>query len=252
LAGWLKPRPALAQPAKGDGEPLAPTRQGQMSEWPIDEGNPESSVPSDEKRALTHDGVTVRDYQRYFTVALAKKGALTGEEVGLLGNVLQHLRDDPGGKDAADELECQLGVRLEDIDRLQRCTAALAARAPDDAKTLSYQWALAMERGNVREAEALLERTRSTAMKPEGLEQMERAIASFQAARRRKMYTWGFGGLAILAGIGVAAIMASRRRRWRAQRRSLLERPRLLAENPLWPGTACGVTRDSPGAAKER
>jgi tetratricopeptide (TPR) repeat protein len=281
--GWLAPRIAYAQAAEGEGEPpQAPAHQGQMSEWPIDDSDPESSVPTDKKRnrnplqfgywlmdlaykgvqatkrgdhfaaakyyramvkavpdrsvsytrlcesyeaagewksaletcaaALTHDGVTIRDYQRYFTVALAKKGALTGEEVGLLGNVIQHLRDDANGKDAADELECQLAVRLEDIDRLQRCTTTLAARAPNDAKTLSYQWALAMKRGNVREAEALLERARSTEMQPEGLEQMERGIASFQAARRRKMYTWGFGGLAILAGIGVAATMASRRR----------------------------------------
>jgi tetratricopeptide (TPR) repeat protein len=263
-------------------QPPAASHKGMLSDWAIDNNDPESSVPSDHQRdrnplqfgywlmdlsykgvqatkrgdydaaikfykamvkavsdrsvsytrlceayegagewneavetcatALTKPGVTVNDYQHYFKLALAKKGALTAAEVETLSNVIQHVRDDPDAHVLADDLECQLAVRLEDVNRLQKCTAALAARAPEDPKTLSYQWALALKRGNMKEAQAVLERARSTEMKPEGIEQMERGMASFQATRRRKLYAWGLGGLAILAGVGIAAGFATRRR----------------------------------------
>jgi tetratricopeptide (TPR) repeat protein len=262
--------------------PAANAHKGMLSDWAIDDNDPESSVPSDHRRdrnplqfgywlmdlaykgvqatkrgdhyaaikfykamvkavpdrsvsftrlcesyeaagdwknavetcatALTRPGVTVNDYQHYFKLALAKNGALTGAEIEILSNVIQHVRDDPSGHDLADDLECQLGVRLEDVSRLQKCTAALAARAPDDPKTLSYEWALALKRGNMKEAAAVLERARSTEMKPEGIEQMERGMASAQAIRRRRLYALGLGGLAIIAGAGLAALFATRRR----------------------------------------
>jgi tetratricopeptide (TPR) repeat protein len=162
--------------------------------------------------ALTRPGVTINDYEHYFGLALKKKGTLTTTEVQILDNVIQHLREDPAGGDAAADLECQLGVRLEDADRLERCTSLLAAKAPDDPRLISYEWALAMKRGNFKEAAALVERARTTAMKPEGIDQMARGLASMQGVRKRKLYAWGLGGLAVVL-VGAAGVVFATRRR---------------------------------------
>jgi tetratricopeptide (TPR) repeat protein len=273
-------RPAHAEAMVED---PASKHKGMLSDWPVDDKDPESSVPNDERKnrnplqfgywlmdltfkaseaskkgdhaaaiayykalvkavpdrsvsftrlcesyeasgdwtdaletcatALTRPGVTISDYQHYFALALAKKGSLTSPEVETLDSVVQHLREDPAGKTAGDDLECQLGVRLEDATRLERCTAALAASAPDSPRTISYEWALALKRGNAKEAAALLERARSTAMKPEGIEQMERGIASFEASRRRKLYAWILGGAAAAGGALWGLLVLVRRRR---------------------------------------
>jgi predicted Zn-dependent protease len=164
--------------------------------------------------ALTRDGVTVNEYAHYFTVALAKKGALSGQEVDVLSNVLDHLRGDPAGRQVVDDLTCQLGVRLEDVKRLEQCTTALAAKAPADPRTISYQWALALKRGNFDEAADLIERARATDMKPEGIDNMVRGTEAILATRRRRFYAWGFGALAIALGLGAATVFfVSRRRR---------------------------------------
>ncbi|MBV9949974.1 MAG: hypothetical protein JOZ69_24235, partial [Myxococcales bacterium] len=163
--------------------------------------------------ALTREGVTIQDYTHYFKLALAKKGSLSAQEVAQLDQVLEHLRTDPAGKEVADDLECQLGVRLEDTSRLERCTQALAAKAPDDPRTISFEWALAMNRGDEKQAEALIERARASAMKPDGVEEMVRAVETFRADRRHMLYAWSFGGLAVvLAGGGLLIFFLARRK----------------------------------------
>jgi tetratricopeptide (TPR) repeat protein len=263
-------------------EPPANAHKGMLSDWPVDDNDPEGSVPTDQKKnrnplqfgywlmdlaykaaeatkkgnheaatkyykamvkavpdrsvsftrlcesyeaagdwknavetcstALTRPGVTANDFQHYFTLALAKKGSLTGQEVEVLGTVVQHVRDDATVRDLADDLDCQLAVRVEDVGLLQKCSDALAARAPNDPRTLSFQWALAVKRGNMTQAKTLLERARSTDMKPEGIAQMERGMASFEATRRRKLYAWTLGALAIVVGLGAGLVFATRRR----------------------------------------
>ena len=265
-------------------ETQAPSGTGRMlSEWPVDDTDPESSVPSDRKKehnplqfgywlmdltykadlatkrsdyqasikyykalvkavpdrsvsytrlcesyeaagdwksavdacatALTQGGVTVNEYAHYFSVALAKKGALSGQEVDALSSVLDHLRGDPAGSQVVDDLMCQLGVRLEDVNRLEQCTTALAAKSPTDPRTISYQWALALKRGNFDEAAGLIERARATDMKPEGIDHMVRGTEAILATRRRKFYAWGFGALAIVFGLGAAIVFFVSRRR---------------------------------------
>jgi tetratricopeptide (TPR) repeat protein len=162
--------------------------------------------------ALTRPGVTLQDYSHYFSVVLAKKGPLTDADIDALSKVLQHLREDPVGRDIVDDLDCQLAVRLEDVSRLEACTAALAAKAPNDPRTISFEWALALKHGNAREAAALIERARSTAMKPEGIDQMIQGLDTFESNRRHSLYAWTFGAIALLLGVGGALVFATRRR----------------------------------------
>jgi tetratricopeptide (TPR) repeat protein len=274
---------AQDNPENSDVPPELQAHPGMLSDWPVDDKDPESSVPTDQKKernplqfgywlmdlawkgqnatkhgdhqaaiqfykamikavpdrsvsytrlcesyeaagdwksametcatALTHGGTTTKDYAHYFALALAKKGPLTREDVDVLAGVIQHLRGDDGGRELAVDLDCQLAVRIEDLARLQECTQALVARAPDDPKTISYQWALALKRSNFQEAEDLLERARSTDMEPAGIEQMVRGMESVRAGRRRKIYIWSFAGLAVLGLAGTAMIWMTRRRR---------------------------------------
>jgi tetratricopeptide (TPR) repeat protein len=163
--------------------------------------------------ALTRPGVTANDYTHFFTLTLAKRGELAKEEVDALSNVVEHLREDPVGRDLADDLSCQLGVRLEDVLRLDQCTTALIAKAPNDPKTILYRWALAVARGNFDDAEALIDQARTTTMKPEGIDQMVRGLASLQKTQQRKVFAWSFGGVAVLFAAGAAMVFATRRRR---------------------------------------
>jgi tetratricopeptide (TPR) repeat protein len=163
--------------------------------------------------ALTRDGVTAGDYSHYFAVALAKKGPLSKPDIEVLTNVLDHLRGDPVGREMVDDLECQLALRLEDVNRLQKCTNALVSKSPDNPRTISYQWALALKRGNFDEATSLIERARATDMKPEGIDQMVRGLEAVHAVRRRKIYAWGFGALAVVIAAAGVVVLVSRRRR---------------------------------------
>jgi hypothetical protein len=162
--------------------------------------------------ALTRPGVTVNDYERYVGLALKKKGALTAQEVQILDNVIQHVREDPAGGEAAADLECQLGVRLEDEVRLRECTGALALKAPDDPRTISYEWALAMKLGNYREAAAIIDRARSTSMTPEGISQMVHGLASIQESHKRSVYVWMLGGVAFVMLAAAGIVFATKRR----------------------------------------
>jgi tetratricopeptide (TPR) repeat protein len=285
VAGSLTTARARAQAIEEEPHALdaLEAHPGLLSDWPIDEKNPESSVPDEKKKernplqfgywlmditykgtqatkrgdheaairyyralakavpdrsvsftrlcesyqaagqwkkaadacatALTRPGVTAAEYAHFFAVMLAKKESLTNQEIEVLTNVIQHLREDPAGHDMADDLECQLGVRLEDSFRLQECTAALVARAPHDPKTISYQWALAVARDDFDGAEGLIASARETSMNPEGIDQMVRGLSSLRETRRSRFYAWGFGGLAVVLAGGAAMVFTSRRRR---------------------------------------
>src|SRR5450432_4203584 len=161
--------------------------------------------------ALTAPGVTVQEYAHYFTLALAKKGPLTSQEVDVLDKVIAHLQGDPNDREIADDLQCQLGVRQEDVPLLEQCTSALAVKAPDDPRTISFLWALAIAKGNLDEAQALIARARTSTMKPEGIEEMERGLASIRERQRHSAYAWGFGGLGVLlASVGAVVFMTRR------------------------------------------
>jgi len=150
--------------------------------------------------ALGRPGIDVTDYVRYATLVLAKQGPLTNDELEDLNTIVQHLRKDPGTRAAGIHIQCELAMHASDLPLLQQCSGELAALAPDDPKTVSFQWAAAMREGNAAEARRLLERARVTGMKPAGLQKMEKATQAIDA---------GFGGRALKAGVGVVTVFAA-------------------------------------------
>jgi len=159
--------------------------------------------------ALLLDGLKVRDYAHFIHLVMAKPGPLGVKETAALATVLQHVRDDPDGRDAADELECQVGTRTANVAQLKECTAGLAARAPDDPRTVVYEWTLAVQEGNFGEAEKLIEHARSVGVK---VDEMKAATAGRERKHRIQIAVLIAALLAILGGATLAARAILRKR----------------------------------------
>jgi hypothetical protein len=102
-------------------------------------------------------------------------------------------------------MECDLGLKAKSTVFLTDCTEFLASKLPDDPKTVSYQWALALERHDLAGARHLLERAQTLGFSAEGIAKMEHAMAEAQEpfwprALRNRFTLVGL----VLAGIGVA------------------------------------------------
>jgi tetratricopeptide (TPR) repeat protein len=164
-------------------------------------------------RALTGDGLTVGDYQHFVHLVLAKEGRLGERDVQALDMVLTHMREDPGGHDAVDALECEIGTRTSNVAQLRECTANLAARSPNDVQTITYQWALAIQEGKYAEAERLIDRARDLGLGIDRLDSMRQATSA-KARQHRIQVALAIAAIALLlAGVGVAGRAVLQRRR---------------------------------------
>jgi tetratricopeptide (TPR) repeat protein len=157
--------------------------------------------------ALTKDGVTVDDHLRFARLMLGRPGALTKEEGGLLQSTISHLRRQPGGQARAEQLQCDLALKVGDGPMLEACASTLGKLAPDDPRTIGYQWALALQQRDRDQARLLLERARRAGVSAQGIAAME-ALA---AARPGVMGRWGLPlMLVLLAACLVAAVVLGR------------------------------------------
>jgi len=150
--------------------------------------------------ALGRPGIDVSDYVRYTTLVLAKQGPLNEDEREDLNTIIAHLRKDPGTRAAGLHLQCELAMHDADVPLLRQCSGELAALAPDDPKTISFQWAAAMRAGNGAEARRLVERARAMGMKPAGLRKMEKATDALDS---------GVGGHVVKAGVALVSVFAA-------------------------------------------
>lgn len=163
--------------------------------------------------ALGRPGLELKDYLRFTSLVLGKTGPLTKEELDDVTEVAAHLRKNPETRVAGIHVECELAMHTADVPMLQRCSGELAALAPDDPKTISFQWAAAMREENAAEAQRLVKRARIVGMKPAGLNRMERATTALDSSQTSRAVTRGLmGGLALAAVGAVAALLIWRRR----------------------------------------
>jgi hypothetical protein len=140
---------------------------------------------------------------------LSKRGDLLDGELATIDKVLDHLKTDDAGRGIVDELQCRVGARIWSVARLEPCTAALAAHAPDHPNTVYFQWALAAARGNAKEARAFIERARAVSVKPEDIREMEKTTEKIAARWTSRL---GLAlGLLLTVGAGIG-IYKSRRR----------------------------------------
>jgi tetratricopeptide (TPR) repeat protein len=180
----------------------------------------EYEAAGDHKRALNacaaalfRDGLVLADYLHYVNLMLAKPEPLTDLEKKALDNVVVHMREDPEGKNAADDVECAIATRTANVVQLDECTKNLARSAPNDPRTVSYQWSLAMQRGKFDEANVLIDRGSALGLQPEGVANMQRATLAGVKQHRRRVLIGAFAFILLLAGIAVAGWSVVSRRR---------------------------------------
>jgi tetratricopeptide (TPR) repeat protein len=163
--------------------------------------------------ALMMDGVTIRDYAHFVQLLLSRPGPLSPKDVAAATNVINHLKDDKDNiaKSAGYQLECELGVRIGDVDKLKECTAALATSAPGDQKTLSFEWALAMQQSQFGRARAILAQVKAAGASDESIKNMQTALDAGDRQQRKWLAVTAAGTLLFLVGVAYAVTMARRR-----------------------------------------
>jgi tetratricopeptide (TPR) repeat protein len=161
--------------------------------------------------ALLRDGVTVQDYTHFVHLVLIAR--LEEKDLKALANVIAHMRQDPNGLAAADDLECEVGLRTSNVAQLKECTPGLAARAPNDPRTISYQWALAVAQNKFGDADKFLTLAKSAGVTPHDLERMSKLAAAHERWHRIQVALVILGVVLMLGAIGAAGKMALRRLR---------------------------------------
>jgi hypothetical protein len=140
---------------------------------------------------------------------LLAPGKPTPETAAKLKEVLAHLDKQPNIELATAELRAEVGVATGDSRLLEAGTAALTRLAPDNPKTVIYQWTLAMQRGQTASAARLLKRAKALNLPSENIERMQ---ALTDAGGSRRYVLTGLGATALLLLAAGALVLARRRR----------------------------------------
>ncbi len=162
--------------------------------------------------ALALDGVTVGDYAHFVHLMLREQRPLTDQEILALNNVIDHMKHDDAGRQTGYELQCEVAIRASDTAKLSECAAALAVAAPNDQKTLMYEWDLAVREHHFAKADELMEQAKAAGMKADGLRRMELAT---HEARSKRYWMFGLlfaGGLTLLTCLVYALLAFAKRR----------------------------------------
>lgn len=158
------------------------------------------------RAALGREGVQLGDYEHYFALLQQSPEQLAPEQLTDLLEISKHVRTLPQGERLAEAIECEYGLRASDWGKLETCSKKLAAAAPDDPKTITYQWALALGRERFDDARALIDHARKTTMKPEGIRAMEAATAQRSGlGARLRGHSKAIVG--VLIGVGVLGLI---------------------------------------------
>jgi hypothetical protein len=164
------------------------------------------------RSAVARTGSTAGDYTRFVFLVLSSKAPLQPGERQELDAVVAHLQKEAQLGSVPTMLRCEVDLRFKDIPALEACTAELARLAPNDPKTVSLQWALAVEKRDRGTALGLLDRARTLGVNAAALAKME---AGTRAILRRRVERVG---LLIIAAAFVAAGLVFGRR-WLGTRR---------------------------------
>jgi hypothetical protein len=157
------------------------------------------------KASLGLGGVTADDYAHYARLVLAQPGELPKSELEDVEAIIAHLQEQMSGtaqgKTLPAALSCEVATRLNDNARLERCTNELAAAAPGDPRTITFQWALALARHDDDAARAVIERARQAGLPAA-------AIAEMQAKLSRENAPAPFGALREFGPLGLIALLS--------------------------------------------
>lgn len=163
------------------------------------------------RTAITRQDSTAGDYTHFVKLLVEKEGPLTPSDRRQIDLSLAALDEEPAAALIAARVRCNVAVHDHDVPALEACTGKLVAAEPDDVRTVSFQWVLALERGD-RASAALLEK-RVEALTP------RRTPPAATSTKAQRFVRWAVGGLA--ASLAVAALVAAASRLAAGRRRRL-------------------------------
>jgi hypothetical protein len=140
--------------------------------------------------AVARTGATLADYVQYVRLELARPEPPSSERLKDLDVLMQHLRAQAPASLVPARLRCDIALRLEDMQRLTECTAALHALAPNDPTTLSYEWARELRRRDYAAVRQLVERAKHSGMSPEVVQSMQHATEQALSPWGRALALW--------------------------------------------------------------
>lgn len=159
------------------------------------------------RTALAYRGATIEDHFRYARLVIAKKGKLDPQEIADIDAQVKDLIDSRL-ESAAYRIACELATRLDDEKRLESCTAGLVKIEPTELGTVSFQWALAVKKGNFEQAESLVTRARDLGMTEEGLVKMQTGMQKLKPVWRLALENirYVLAGVLVVFGATILAL----------------------------------------------
>ncbi|HEY2405172.1 MAG TPA: hypothetical protein VGI10_04175 [Polyangiaceae bacterium] len=116
-------------------------------------------------------------------------GSPNPTELAEIDEVIGHLKAQNMNPVSIAQVQCGVAVQLSDQGRLAECTKTLRDQAPDDVRTLSYAFSLAMLQGDYQEGDRLIARAKATGVRPEGIQKMELTLHALRFGWMRKLAT---------------------------------------------------------------
>lgn len=176
------------------------------------------------RTAITRDGSTVGDYTRFVRLLLAKGGLLTADDRRQIGIAIGALAKEPSAAADGAELEGELALRDGDSAALRAATAKLARLAPENPRTIFFEWTIAVEARDRRAAERLVGEARRHGVKVDVVGRMEAATSALPLPASSRAPRWG------LVGAGAFALALALRRIARRSTRRIGARQSALAK----------------------
>ena len=169
------------------------------------------------KEALSKEGTFVEDFARYAQIMIQMKPQFTADDGLELDEVVAHLRNQVPKDTLADEIACDVGLKLHDNERMKECTDRLATAAPNNPKTISYQWAYAMQRGDVVTARRIIDQAKRVGVPHEVIRRLQDGTKKLARSGHLGWLNSRVGLVGILAAVVfvillLAASRAKRRR----------------------------------------
>lgn len=164
------------------------------------------------RTAITRQDTTAGDYTHFVKLLVEQDGPLTPSDHRQIDLALAALDKEPAAALIAARVRCNVAVHDHDVPALEACTRNLIAAEPDDVRTVSFQWALARERGDRASAELLAKRVQTlTPAAPT-------VAASSPGTKAQRFVRWAVAGLAASLAValligGASRLAAARRRR---------------------------------------
>jgi tetratricopeptide (TPR) repeat protein len=160
------------------------------------------------RSALGKSGVTVDDHVRYVGLVLAGTAAIPKAQLADVDAIIDQLDSKLGANSVpliANQLRCEVGLRLQDKLRLTACVQAFQKLAPKDPRTTAFGFALALQEHEFGDAEALIAQAKQDKLPAAAVAQMETAL---RVERERAPTVLGMLRRWLAPALAVACVVA--------------------------------------------